>query len=76
MLGADSSPELIIYDVLCSPVAPTESKREGGSASAAGVFTGGEAARSNMRSSLVIFLILQPRVGRRVYHAQPNTMIP
>ena len=28
VLGADSSPELIIYHVLCSPVAPTESKGE------------------------------------------------
>ena len=43
-LGADSSFELIIYDVLCSPVAPNEGGEE--EHASAGVFTFGEVIMS------------------------------
>ena len=64
-LGADSSFELIIYDVLCSPVAPTDSRskkreeeeEEEEDDASAGVFTFGEVIMSMVTLSVLAMTI-------------------
>ena len=60
-LGADSSFELIIYDVLCSPVAPTDSRskkrEEEDDDASAGVFTFGEVIMSMVTLSVLAMTI-------------------
>ena len=62
-LGADSSFELIIYDVLCSPVAPTDSRskkrgeEEDEDDASAGVFTFGEVIMSMVTLSVLAMTI-------------------